>query len=260
MAAIAVAAQADEVVASWETLDVATTCGSPNGLRRCSESGLFRPRRSCCGRVRRPHPWMSWYPGGRAGMIKTTVWPIVWSARCLKQHPAAGFHEVICPCGSRGHDRVTGSHVRVEVAVQRSLRFETRLWNLVDARLRAECDLQLTWFEPMQVMSSSGACRVYDIVEELSITIGGTSKLVDSPRSSNSPQPGDGCWPEPMRCLRTNCSVDSGPRSLPRHSCGSVRLSGSFAPRSTSRPTERSEGRNVIVALAPYPTTRGASQ
>ena len=154
------------------------------------------------------------------------------------------------------------------------IRFETRLWNLVDARLRAECDLQLTWFEPMQVMSSSGACRVYDIVEELSITIGGTSKLVDcieaaglcrrprivAPRSSNSPQPGDGSWPEPMRCLKTNCSVDSGPRSLPRHSCGSVRLSGTFGPRSPSRPTERSEGRNVIVGLAAYPTTRGASQ
>jgi hypothetical protein len=29
MAALAVATQADEVVASWETLDVATTCGVP---------------------------------------------------------------------------------------------------------------------------------------------------------------------------------------------------------------------------------------
>lgn len=59
------------------------------------------------------------------------------------------------------------------------IRLETELWNAVDARLRADCGLQLTWFEPMQVISSTGACRVHDIAEALSITMGGTSKLVD---------------------------------------------------------------------------------
>jgi DNA-binding MarR family transcriptional regulator len=59
------------------------------------------------------------------------------------------------------------------------IRFETELWNAVDARLRSEHDLQLTWFEPMQVMSKHRACRVFDIKEELSITVGGASKLVD---------------------------------------------------------------------------------
>lgn len=59
------------------------------------------------------------------------------------------------------------------------VRFETELWNLVDSRLRDECDLPLTWFEPMQIMAGNSSCRVYDIAEELSITIGGTSKLVD---------------------------------------------------------------------------------
>ncbi|MEY2406465.1 MAG: hypothetical protein QOJ67_2664 [Acidimicrobiaceae bacterium] len=59
------------------------------------------------------------------------------------------------------------------------IRFETELWNAVDARLRADHDLPLTWFEPMQVMSKYKACRVFDIKEELSITVGGTSKLVD---------------------------------------------------------------------------------
>jgi DNA-binding MarR family transcriptional regulator len=59
------------------------------------------------------------------------------------------------------------------------IRFETELWNAVDARLRSEHGLQLTWFEPMQVMSKYPACRVYDIKEELSITAGGTSKLID---------------------------------------------------------------------------------
>jgi DNA-binding MarR family transcriptional regulator len=75
------------------------------------------------------------------------------------------------------------------------IRFETELWNAVDARLRLEHDLRLTWFEPMQVMADRDACRVNDIAESLSITIGGTSKLVDRIEESGyclrRPNPGD---------------------------------------------------------------------
>ena len=59
------------------------------------------------------------------------------------------------------------------------VRFETELWNAVDARLRADFDLPLTRLEPMQIIARHPSCRVNDIAEELSITIGGTSKLVD---------------------------------------------------------------------------------
>jgi MarR family transcriptional regulator, organic hydroperoxide resistance regulator len=59
------------------------------------------------------------------------------------------------------------------------IRFETELWNGVEARLRADLDLPLSRFEPMQVISRRQSCRVYDIADELSITVGGTSKLVD---------------------------------------------------------------------------------
>jgi DNA-binding MarR family transcriptional regulator len=59
------------------------------------------------------------------------------------------------------------------------IRFETELWNAVDSRLRAEFDLPLARFEPMQVIERVPGCRVYDIAAELSITVGGTSKLVD---------------------------------------------------------------------------------
>jgi MarR family transcriptional regulator, organic hydroperoxide resistance regulator len=59
------------------------------------------------------------------------------------------------------------------------VRFETELWNAVDARLRVEFDLPLSRLEPMQVIARRPSCRVNDIAEELSITIGGTSKLVD---------------------------------------------------------------------------------
>jgi MarR family transcriptional regulator, organic hydroperoxide resistance regulator len=59
------------------------------------------------------------------------------------------------------------------------IRFETELWNGVDVRLRAELDLPLSRLEPLQIIARHGSCRVYDIADELSITIGGASKIVD---------------------------------------------------------------------------------
>jgi MarR family transcriptional regulator, organic hydroperoxide resistance regulator len=59
------------------------------------------------------------------------------------------------------------------------IRFEIQLWNAIDARLRRDFNLPLTHFEPMQVMDRLPGCRVYDIANELRITTGGTSKLVD---------------------------------------------------------------------------------
>ena len=76
------------------------------------------------------------------------------------------------------------------------IRLETELWDLVDGRLRRDHDLALSWFELMQVMDSTPGCRVIDIAEALSITIGGTSKLVDriqnAGRCERSPNPDDG--------------------------------------------------------------------
>ena len=64
------------------------------------------------------------------------------------------------------------------------VRFETELWNAVDARLRAEHDLPLSKFEPMKIIAERGSCRVLDIASELSLTTGGTSKLVDTIEAS----------------------------------------------------------------------------
>jgi MarR family transcriptional regulator, organic hydroperoxide resistance regulator len=76
------------------------------------------------------------------------------------------------------------------------VRLETELWDLVDARLRRDHDLALSWFEPMQVIDRTQGCRVIDIAEALSITIGGTSKLVDRIENAGwcerSPNPDDG--------------------------------------------------------------------
>jgi DNA-binding MarR family transcriptional regulator len=59
------------------------------------------------------------------------------------------------------------------------VRFEIELWDAVDARLKAECDLPLGRFLPMRVVARRPGCRVQDIAEELRVTVGGISKVVD---------------------------------------------------------------------------------
>lgn len=60
------------------------------------------------------------------------------------------------------------------------VRYEIDLWNAIDAALRAECGLQLTWFEILRLLSAhDGGARVQDIAAEFAITVGGTSKVVD---------------------------------------------------------------------------------
>jgi DNA-binding MarR family transcriptional regulator len=76
------------------------------------------------------------------------------------------------------------------------VRLQIELWNGVDARLRADHDLPLTWFEPLAVIAARPSCRVQDIAAELVITVGGTSKLVDRLEAAGHcrrrPHPGDG--------------------------------------------------------------------
>jgi DNA-binding MarR family transcriptional regulator len=59
------------------------------------------------------------------------------------------------------------------------VRLETELWNAVEGRLRADFGVTLPVFEFMQTISRNPVCRVQDIAAELSITVGGTSKIVD---------------------------------------------------------------------------------
>jgi len=59
------------------------------------------------------------------------------------------------------------------------VRLEVEIWDAVDARLRADHGLPLGRFEPMRVIASTPNCRVYDIADALSLTTGGTSKVVD---------------------------------------------------------------------------------
>lgn len=60
------------------------------------------------------------------------------------------------------------------------VRFETDLWNAVDARLHSEEQLTLASVHTMLVVQSrAGSCRVQDIADEIGITVGASSKLVD---------------------------------------------------------------------------------
>lgn len=59
------------------------------------------------------------------------------------------------------------------------VRVETRLYNAVSARLRAEQGLGLGQFEFLEIIDRVPECRVLDIVGEVAITVGAVSKAVD---------------------------------------------------------------------------------
>jgi DNA-binding MarR family transcriptional regulator len=59
------------------------------------------------------------------------------------------------------------------------VRFETIVWNQIDAGLQSECDVTLSHLNLMLVIDATPNCRVLDIVDALAITVGGASQAVD---------------------------------------------------------------------------------
>ena len=59
------------------------------------------------------------------------------------------------------------------------IRFETVLWNDVDARLQSEANVSLGNVNVLLVVEGTPNCRVQDIARALAITVGGTSQAVD---------------------------------------------------------------------------------
>jgi DNA-binding MarR family transcriptional regulator len=59
------------------------------------------------------------------------------------------------------------------------VRTETRLYNRIDARLRAGHDMPLGTLEFLRIIAEHPSCRVFDIAREVDITVGATSKGVD---------------------------------------------------------------------------------
>lgn len=56
---------------------------------------------------------------------------------------------------------------------------EIGLWNEVDRRVRADAGISLAHTELLSVIAGRAGCRVRDISEALSLTVGGTSRIVD---------------------------------------------------------------------------------
>ena len=75
------------------------------------------------------------------------------------------------------------------------VRFETVLWNSVDSRLQRDCGVTLSGLNVMMVIAGTPSCRVLDIANALSITVGGTSQAVDRLEAAGScvrhPNPAD---------------------------------------------------------------------
>ncbi len=75
-------------------------------------------------------------------------------------------------------------------------RVQEHLVASVDGRLAADCGLTLGRFEVLSVIAREGTCRVNDISDELGITWGGTSKIVDRLEAARlckrRPNPEDG--------------------------------------------------------------------
>jgi DNA-binding MarR family transcriptional regulator len=59
------------------------------------------------------------------------------------------------------------------------VRLEIELWDVVEARLRAELGAGLATAQTLGVVAAVEDCRVHDVARELSITVGGASKTVD---------------------------------------------------------------------------------
>jgi DNA-binding MarR family transcriptional regulator len=56
---------------------------------------------------------------------------------------------------------------------------EIDLWNRADDRLQADHGLSMAWVAVMTLIRDTPDCRVLDISQGLSITVGGASKIVD---------------------------------------------------------------------------------
>ncbi|NGY65254.1 winged helix-turn-helix transcriptional regulator [Lentzea sp. NEAU-D13] len=59
------------------------------------------------------------------------------------------------------------------------VRYETRLYNVLGERLRAEHGLTTAQFEFLRIIGGRDNCRVNDLAHEVAITVGATSKAVD---------------------------------------------------------------------------------
>jgi DNA-binding MarR family transcriptional regulator len=102
-----------------------------------------------------------------------------WSHDKICSMEGIGYSVTMPPRSQRLADRSSDASPELRVLFSQLVRFETELWDAVEGRLRSDHGITLPFFEFMQIMSRLPNCRVQDIAAELSITVGGTSKIVD---------------------------------------------------------------------------------
>lgn len=59
------------------------------------------------------------------------------------------------------------------------VRFETLLWNGIDAILRRESGLSLGGLDVLKLVRATPSCRVHHVARALAITVGGASQAID---------------------------------------------------------------------------------
>ena len=59
------------------------------------------------------------------------------------------------------------------------VRVETRLWNRLDLVLKQEHEVGLGWVLPLRMLATAPGSRVVDLAQDIGISPGGASKLVD---------------------------------------------------------------------------------
>jgi MarR family transcriptional regulator, organic hydroperoxide resistance regulator len=106
-----------------------------------------------------------------------------------------GYTDTMPPRSQRSADRASDTNPELRVLFSELVRLETELWDAVEGRVRSEHGVTLPFFEFMQIIARRPNCRVQDIAAELSITVGGTSKIVDRLEAagycSRHPNPSD---------------------------------------------------------------------
>ena len=124
------------------------------------------------------------------------------------------------------------------------VRLETRLWNQLDVALKDTGGVSLAWLLPLRVLDAAPGSRVLDLAQEIGISPGGASKLVDRLVDAGlvlrAPDETD------RRASRLHLMLDGvGPRRRARRRVssgsggGSGRLSGRPPPPSCPRSPAR---------------------
>jgi DNA-binding MarR family transcriptional regulator len=130
------------------------------------------------------------------------------------------------------------------------VRFETILWNKIDARLQRECGVSLGNLNAMLVIESTPSCRVNDIARAVAITVGGASQAVDRLEAASL------CARRPNPHDRRSSVVEltpAGQELVTSAGAPSVSLPPHLPPYAPRPPSRMDRAASAIVQTIPFP-------